>query len=221
MNKMSIGNYLENGIEHGTINADQICVYIDKNNNIKWIGKAEYAPIFLDWAALDHAETVGNELRLYEERTSTQAQHQEVETMTEPKPIRGTIASTGERCEMRANGYWTGNGKRTTSYERIDKPIEYNERGAQIRPHRIENRMKISFAISGDDWSSDREKAVYKALKNTKRRADIIAELIISYCEANGVQWGTLDTTSAQHYDHGKNGGGHFIISAYITPREE
>lgn len=154
MNKMRIGNYLENGIENGTINADQICVYIDKNNNIKWIGKAEYAPIFLDWAALDHAETVGNELRLYEERTSTQAQQQEAETMTEPKPIRGTIASTGERCEMRANGYWTGNGKRITSYERIDKPIEYNKRGAPVIRQYSMDRHR-NFYVETEDETHD------------------------------------------------------------------
>lgn len=96
------------------------------------------------------------------------------------------------------------------------------EHGAQIRPHHTENRIKIEFAIDGDDWSSDREKIIYKALKNVKHRAEIISELIIAYCEANAIPWGTLDTTNAQHFSHGnKSGGGHFIISAYITLREE
>lgn len=96
------------------------------------------------------------------------------------------------------------------------------EHGAQIRPHHTENRIKIEFAINGDDWSSDREKIIYKALKNVKHRAEIISELIIAYCEANAIPWGTLDTTNAQHFSHSnKSGGGHFIISAYITPREE
>ena len=67
-----------------------------------------------------------------EVETEAQAQQQEAETMTEPKPTRGTIASTGERCEMRANGYWTGDrGRHITSYERTDKQ-EYNKDGKPV-----------------------------------------------------------------------------------------
>lgn len=33
---------------------------------------------------------------------------------------------------MRANGYWTGEGRRTTSYVRVDKNIEYNEDGMPV-----------------------------------------------------------------------------------------
>lgn len=37
--------------------------------------------------------------------------------------IKGTLAETGERCEMEANGYWIGaRGRHITSYIRIDKP---------------------------------------------------------------------------------------------------
>lgn len=88
------------------------------------------------------------------QETEAQAQQQEAETMTEPKPTRGTIASTGERCEMRANGYWTSNGKHITSYKRIDKPIEYNERGAPvIRQYSMDKNHK--FYIETEDEAPD------------------------------------------------------------------
>lgn len=95
------------------------------------------------------------------------------------------------------------------------------EHGEQITPHRIENRIKLTFCINGYSWSSDREKIIYKALKNTKRRADIITELITAYCEANAIPWGIMDTTNALHFSNGEPNEGYFIISAYITPREE
>lgn len=46
--------------------------------------------------------------------------------------VKGKIAETGEPCVMRANGYWTGGGRRTTSYVRVDKNIEYNEDGMPV-----------------------------------------------------------------------------------------
>lgn len=46
--------------------------------------------------------------------------------------VSGKIADTGERCTMRATGYWTGGGRRTTSYERTDVDVEYNDRGEPV-----------------------------------------------------------------------------------------
>lgn len=66
--KITIGNFLDKGLDNGTIKPSQIVVYYDYNNNLKWLGKAEFAPIFLDWAALDHYEYVENELRVWEEK---------------------------------------------------------------------------------------------------------------------------------------------------------
>lgn len=88
------------------------------------------------------------------QETESQAQQQEAETMTEPKPTRGTIASTGERCEMRVNGYWISKGKHITSYERIDKPIEYNKRGAPvIRQYSMDRHRK--FYVETEDEAPD------------------------------------------------------------------
>ena len=47
--------------------------------------------------------------------------------------IRGRIADTNEPCIMQAIGYWTNNGRRITSYERVDKEIEYDKNGNPVR----------------------------------------------------------------------------------------
>ena len=66
--------------------------------------------------------------------------------------IRGRIEDTDEPCIMQATGYWTSNGRRITSYERVDKEVEYDKNGdpvkrqyAMDRQHRfwIETEDKI------------------------------------------------------------------------------
>ena len=48
--------------------------------------------------------------------------------------ITGKIAKTGERCVMSPNGYWVGpQGRKITSYERVDKDVEYNDVGEPVR----------------------------------------------------------------------------------------
>lgn len=48
--------------------------------------------------------------------------------------ISGRIEDTDERCKMQPNGYWTGsNGRKITSYERVDKEIEYDKNGNPVK----------------------------------------------------------------------------------------
>lgn len=48
--------------------------------------------------------------------------------------ISGKIAETGERCVMRPIGYWVADkGRRVTSYERVDKDVEYTDDGTPVR----------------------------------------------------------------------------------------
>lgn len=62
----TIGTTLEKLLESGEIKDEQIVVVYDKHNCIKQLGKAAYAPIYLDWMALDHMEKVNHELRIWE-----------------------------------------------------------------------------------------------------------------------------------------------------------
>lgn len=90
--------------------------------------------------------------------------------------------------------------------------------GAKAAPHSMEIRTKIEFAIDGYKWTDDEQKAIYNALRDTGRRSSYIMELTAAYCNANGLKWTGIDTPAAQHYSN-SDGGGHFIISAYITTR--
>lgn len=44
----TVGEFLEDMIERGKIDEKQIVVIHDKNNNIMWLGKAGFAPVFMD-----------------------------------------------------------------------------------------------------------------------------------------------------------------------------
>ena len=47
--------------------------------------------------------------------------------------VSGRIAETGEPCKMKMNGYWVGSrGRHISSYERVDKDVEYNEDGRAV-----------------------------------------------------------------------------------------
>lgn len=48
--------------------------------------------------------------------------------------ISGRIEDTNERCLMEPNGYQIGaNGRKITSYERVDKEIEYDKNGNPVK----------------------------------------------------------------------------------------
>ena len=48
--------------------------------------------------------------------------------------IRGRIEDTNEPCIMSVTGYWTGsNGRKITSYERVDKDVEYDKNGNPVK----------------------------------------------------------------------------------------
>ncbi len=47
--------------------------------------------------------------------------------------ISGRIEDTDERCRMEPNGFWTANGRRVTSYVRVDKDIEYDKNGNPVK----------------------------------------------------------------------------------------
>ena len=47
--------------------------------------------------------------------------------------ISGRIEDTNERCIMEPNGYWVNNGRRITSYTRVDKDVEYDKNGNPVK----------------------------------------------------------------------------------------
>lgn len=47
--------------------------------------------------------------------------------------ISGRIENTDERCKMEPIGYWVDGGRRITSYERVDKEVEYDKNGNPVK----------------------------------------------------------------------------------------
>jgi hypothetical protein len=80
--KDSVGQYLENAVESGEIDEKQVVAFYDKNNNIKWLGKAGFAPIYLDNVELKSKRFVGNELHINEREVT------ESKRRVARKPIR-------------------------------------------------------------------------------------------------------------------------------------
>ena len=80
--KDSVGQYLEKAVESGEIDEKQVVAFYDKNNNIKWIGKAGFAPIYLDHVELKSKKFVGNELHINEREVT------ESKRRVARKPIR-------------------------------------------------------------------------------------------------------------------------------------
>lgn len=80
--KDSVGQYLEKAVESGEIDEKQVVAFYDKNNNIKWLGKAGFAPIYLDHVELKSKRFVGNELHINEREVT------ESKRRVARKPIR-------------------------------------------------------------------------------------------------------------------------------------
>ena len=62
---MNVINWIIEAIENEAIKEDQVVAVYDKNNNIEYLGKAQFAPLNLRQEFVK-AETVGNELRINE-----------------------------------------------------------------------------------------------------------------------------------------------------------
>ena len=88
--KINVINWIISKIESGEIEEDQIVVVYDKNNNIEYLGKAEFAPLSL-WDEFKTATIVDNELRI-----------------NERQPERATVKIVMERVgnELHVCGYF-------------------------------------------------------------------------------------------------------------------
>ncbi len=61
----------------------------------------------------------------------------------------------------------------------------------------------ITLCVDGDHYiANDTMRKVYDGLKRSE--SWLASDLIASYCEANGIRWGTIQGISIDHYAHGK-----------------
>ena len=102
--KDSVGQYLEKAVESGEIDEKQVVAFYDKNNNIKWIGKAGFAPIYLDHVELKSKKFVGNELHINEREVT------ESKRRVARKPIRESAwtAPNGKKYGKQKRDHGTG-----------------------------------------------------------------------------------------------------------------
>ena len=63
--KINVINWIISKIESGEIEEEQIVAVYDKNNNVKYLGKAKFTPLSL-WDEFKSATIVGDELRINE-----------------------------------------------------------------------------------------------------------------------------------------------------------
>jgi hypothetical protein len=123
-----------------------------------------------------------------------------------------------------------GNGKSINIWIREeaveeDKPMQESleaekatdELGAIISPlYDLETYAKITLAINGE-FGSAAESKIYDGL--CRNETWLASDLIASYCDKHGIRWGTITGVNIQHFSHGSERKGHFIIDAYIGKR--
>ncbi len=63
---MSIDEWVKRELESGRLDPNQVIAVYDKNNNLAWLGKAEFLPLIFRFEKFHHAVMVGNELRINE-----------------------------------------------------------------------------------------------------------------------------------------------------------
>lgn len=109
--------------------------------------------------------------------------------------------------------------------EKVKVMVEANhatkELGKSINPLiKIEEYKKIILCVDGSNYNSNEtEVKVYEGLK--RNETWLASDLVASYCDNHGIKWGVIESISIDHYNHGKQNGGHFIVTAYVGKRTE
>ncbi len=142
--KDSVGQYLEKAVESGEIDEKQVVAFYDKNNNVKWIGKAGFAPIYLDRIELKSKKFVGNELRINEREVT------ESKRRVARKPIR-------ESAWTAPNGKKYGKQKRshgTSRYIFTRRELkDMVDSGLAQSISNAEEAWKMSDEVIGYSWN--------------------------------------------------------------------
>ena len=118
----------------------------------------------------------------------------ETETETEPKPL--TVEEAKQMVEA------------TKAVERMTVNALYAPDVCQL----------VTVCITGGEpWVKEDEQRVYDAIKGG--HPTIGFDILTRYAETHGIKWGGISRVKFDHYDHGKRGGGHYIVSGLISSR--
>lgn len=142
--KDSVGKYLEDAVESGEIDEKQVVAFYDKNNNIKWLGKAGFAPIYLDHVELKSKRFVGNELHINEREVT------ENKRRVARKPIRESAwtAPNGKKYGKQKRSHGTSRYifTRRELKDMVDSGLAQEIRNA-------EEAWKMSDEVIGYSWN--------------------------------------------------------------------
>lgn len=142
--KDSVGKYLEDAVESGEIDEKQVVAFYDKNNNIKWLGKAGFAPIYLDHVELKSKKFVGNELHINEREVT------ESKRRVARKPIRESAwtAPNGKKYGKQKRSHGTSRYifTRRELKDMVDSGLAQEIRNA-------EEAWKMSDEVIGYSWN--------------------------------------------------------------------
>jgi hypothetical protein len=126
--RTSINTWLEKSLESGMISEQQIIVVYDKNNNIEYLGKADFAPLTL-WDDFKTAVVVGNELHINERQYETTEQETTEQETTEQE------TTEQETTEQETTEQETTE-KAFTLSEFVDKVWDYPKSEHETANHR-------------------------------------------------------------------------------------
>lgn len=140
----SVGQYLENAVESGEIDEKQVVVFYDKNNNIKWLGKAGFAPIYLDHVELKSKRFVGNELHINEREVT------ESKRRIARKPIRESAwtAPNGKKYGKQKRSH--GNSRYIFTRRELKDMVDS---GLAKSISNAEEAWKMSDEVIGYSWN--------------------------------------------------------------------
>lgn len=102
----------------------------------------------------------------------------------------------------------------------VDIVKKWNEatgtvKGMNIEPlYNPEVCQKVTLCIDGN-YGGEESKQVYEAIKSG--HPSILFDLLTRYAETHDIKWGRIWGCEARHYEHGKTGKGHYIVSGYIS----
>lgn len=134
------------------------------------------------------------------------------------------ICNLGDRLEINLkNGNKTINiwiVKEELEIPKLPTKEEIKETAAHQYTFEPEQVQLVRVFVSGHEFDSEAEKAVYKAMRADEEfwKGHIASDVVEAYCEDKGIEWGSIRVIRINHYESVKNSG-HYVIEAIVGAR--
>lgn len=182
--EQTVGQYITQQLDDGKIQEKQVIAFYDKNNNVKWLGKAGYYPIYLDHEPFKSVKKVKNEIRINERGVSESTNMKEspmdyldsekraIIDKLESLGYRGTkpINFGGSVLIMYSKTYWTD--KRTSSgleiyIDPLEGDVTVQEFEHEVDTEDLTDLCPVKYVTSANDvvkidrWAKQAKKHEY------------------------------------------------------------